>query len=119
MLASKNRLFQWYYEITEETLEAIQDMEMGTIEECLTKREQLIEQVDEIDRNAGEILLNDDIRDWIIKIKELDERLIMKLNELKTESTQKLLEIKAGKQLQNKYQEGNSFVDSVFYDNRK
>lgn len=116
---SKVKLLQWYREATQDALEAVVEVDTDALEESLTKRDQLIEQMNAYDREAKEVVVSPSVHELLNQIKELDTQLMMRMEEIKTESALKLREIQAGKQLQSKYQEAVDDGDGIFYDTKK
>lgn len=116
MLDKKEEWFKRFYEVTLEATESGDPVQMAA---CMDEREMLMDKMNEIDRLAGRVLINDAIKAYIQEIQRLDQILLPLLEAEKRETMGKIRSLKNGRMLKDQYSPNYQVSDGFFYDKKK
>jgi hypothetical protein len=114
-IEEKEKQLKQYFEISSAMLDALHQGLEEQVPALLEKRETCISKIDELDRSAGGLLLNERIEEQLKKLAALEEEILLKMQQSLKKLSNRIRFAKNERQ----YEEVSTVSKGVFYDRKK
>ncbi|MGG3466024.1 hypothetical protein ABES02_00340 [Neobacillus pocheonensis] len=119
MYQQKLALLKTYYQLTRQLLNEINDEAPEPIQALMNERQNCIEEINQLDRSAGQILINPALKELLQSIFPMEKALQDKLNAQKQKILANIYSLKKEKNIKQHYGEPAAVFTGLFYDKRK
>ncbi|WP_066067193.1 hypothetical protein [Neobacillus soli] len=118
MYEEKEALLKKYHQLTKQLVNDRDELAAEDIQAILDERQACIGEVNQLDRNAGQIILNPAINEQLLQMIPLETSLQEKLKEARQKVIANIHALKKEKSIKN-YGESSPVSHGLFYDKRK
>jgi hypothetical protein len=117
-IEEKEKQLYQYYQLTKAILHAFAQRKEDEVPELLQQREACIAIMNEVDKTAGELLMNDQMKALLRELLPMEERIQAALRQVMQELKNRVREVRNETFLSKQYENRGIIPTGVFYDKK-